>query len=108
MDTIFMNSENKKTSASHRLLLNVSDKINLKKSDKYVALSNPSMYFTWKNIKSYKKAINLKYLLQRRGMINLNYQMDILYHIFKVISSIFSKNLENRLIILQKEYMQIK
>ena len=31
MDTIFMNSENKKTSASHRLLLNVSHKINLRK-----------------------------------------------------------------------------
>ena len=30
-DTIFMNSENSKTSVSHRLLLNLSDKINLKK-----------------------------------------------------------------------------
>ena len=31
MDTIFMNSENNKTSDPHRLLLNLSDKINLKK-----------------------------------------------------------------------------
>ena len=55
MDTIFMNSENSKTSAPHRLLLNLSDKINLKRSDKYVALSNLSIYNTWKNIKkSYK------------------------------------------------------
>ena len=37
MDTIFMNSENSKTSDPHRLLLNLSDKINLKTSDKYVA-----------------------------------------------------------------------
>ena len=29
MDTIFMNSENKKTSDPHRLLLNLWDKINL-------------------------------------------------------------------------------
>ena len=29
MDTIFMNSENSKTSDSHRLLLNLSDKIDL-------------------------------------------------------------------------------
>ena len=50
-----MNSENSKTSDPHRLLLNLSDKINLKRSDKYVALSNLSIYCTWKNIKkSYK------------------------------------------------------
>ena len=35
-----MNSANSKTSDLHRLLLNLSDKINLKRSDKYVALSN--------------------------------------------------------------------
>ena len=39
-----MNSENSKTSEPHRLLLDLEDKINLKKSDKYVALSNRSMY----------------------------------------------------------------
>ena len=50
-----MNSEKSKTSAPHRLLLNLLDKINLKRSDKYVALSNLSIYNTWKNIKkSYK------------------------------------------------------
>ena len=55
MDTIFMNSEDSKTSNTHRLLLDLSDKIDLKRSDKYVALSNLSIYYTWKNIKkSYK------------------------------------------------------
>ena len=50
-----MNSENSKTSDPHRLLLNLTDKINLKRSDNYVALSNLIMYYTWKNIKtSYK------------------------------------------------------
>ena len=50
-----MNSESTKMSDPHRLLLNLSDKINLKRSDKYVALSNLSIYYTWKNIKkSYK------------------------------------------------------
>ena len=38
MDTIFMNSKNSKTSDPHRQLLNLSDKLNLKRSDKYVAL----------------------------------------------------------------------
>ena len=43
MDTIFMNSGNSKTSDPHTLLLNFSDKINLKRSDEYVALSNLSI-----------------------------------------------------------------
>ena len=55
MDNIFINSGNSKRSNPHRLLLNISDKINLKRSDKYVVLSKLSIYYTWKNIKkSYK------------------------------------------------------
>ena len=55
MDTIITNSENSETSDPHRLLLNLSDKINLKGSDKYFVLSNLSIYYTWKNTKrSYK------------------------------------------------------
>ena len=41
-----MNSENGKTSNPHRLLLNLTYKISLKRSDKYVALSNLSIYYT--------------------------------------------------------------
>ena len=55
MDTTFMNSENSKTSDPNRLLLNLTDKKYLKRSDKYVVLSNLSLYYTWKIIKkSYK------------------------------------------------------
>ena len=55
MDTIFMNSANSKTYDPHRLLFNLPDKINLKRSDKYVALSNLNIYYTWKNIKKPNK-----------------------------------------------------
>ena len=48
MDTIFMNSKICGTPDPHRLLLNLTDKINLKRSDKYVVLSNLSIYYTWK------------------------------------------------------------
>ena len=51
MNTIFMNSENSKTSDPHRLLLNLTDKTDVRRKDKYVALSNLSIYYTWKNIK---------------------------------------------------------
>ena len=46
-----MNSENSKISDTHRLLLNLTDKMNLKRNDKYVDLLNLSIYYTWKNIK---------------------------------------------------------
>ena len=50
-----MNSGNSKMSDAHRILLNLTDKIDLRRKDKYIALSNPSIYYKWKNIKkSYK------------------------------------------------------
>ena len=54
MDTIFMNSENSKTSEYHVLVLKLTDKLDLRRDKKTVALSNLSIYYTykWKNIKS--------------------------------------------------------
>ena len=50
-----MNCINSRKSDPQRLLLNLTGKINLKRSDKYVALSNLSIYYKWKNInKSWK------------------------------------------------------
>ena len=43
--------ENTKTFDPHTLLLNLSNKIDLKSKDKYVVLSNLSIYYTWKNTK---------------------------------------------------------
>ena len=43
MDTIFMNSKNSKTSDPQRLLLNLTDKTDLRKKDKYITLSNVSI-----------------------------------------------------------------
>ena len=52
MDTIFMNSENSKTSEYHVLVLKLTDKLDLKRGQKTVALSNLSIYNTLKNVKS--------------------------------------------------------
>ena len=43
--TIFTYSKNSKTSGSHRLLLNLTDKIDLRRKDEYIALSNLRIYF---------------------------------------------------------------
>ena len=52
MDTIFMNSENSRTAAYHVLTLKLTDKLDLRRGQKTVALANLSIYYTWKNIKS--------------------------------------------------------
>ena len=52
MYTIFMNSDNRKTSEHHVSVFKLADKLDLRKGLKRVALSNLSIYYTWKNIKS--------------------------------------------------------
>ena len=94
MDTIYMTSENSKTSGLHRLLISLSDGINSQWTNKYVALSNISIYYTWKNIKSNIKTVNLNYQLQGE-LKNLNYLIDhIRYQILKSILSVSTKKHE--------------
>ena len=47
-----MNSENSKTFEPHVLILKLADKLDLRRGEKIIALSNLSIYYTWKNIKS--------------------------------------------------------
>ena len=47
-----MNSENSKTSKSHILVLKLTNKLDLRIGEKTIALSNLSIYYTWRNIKS--------------------------------------------------------
>ena len=46
MDTIFMDSENSKTSEPHLLKLKLTDKLDLRIGEKVIALSNLSIYYT--------------------------------------------------------------
>ena len=52
MDTIFTNTENSKTSKPHILELKLTNKLALRFGEKVITLSNLSIYYTWKNIKS--------------------------------------------------------
>ena len=47
-----MNSENSKTPKPHVLVLKLTNKLDLRIGKKVIALSNLSIYYTWKNIKS--------------------------------------------------------
>ena len=52
MDTKFINSENSKTPELHVSILELTNKLDLRIGEKIIALSNLSIYYTWKNIKS--------------------------------------------------------
>ena len=52
MYTIFMNSENSRTSKYHVSIPKLTDKLDLRRYEKMISLSNLSSYHTWKNIKS--------------------------------------------------------
>ena len=47
-----MNTANSKTKHSNKLIYNFTDKLNLKNTNKNIALANLSIYYTWKNVKS--------------------------------------------------------
>ena len=51
MDTIFTNSENSKNSELQILILKLTNTLDLRIGEKVIALSNLSIYYTWKNIK---------------------------------------------------------
>ena len=74
-----MNSKNSKRSDPHRLLLNFTEKINLKRKEKYSAWSNLSFTIHGKILENHIRTIYLNYQLQHVTK-NLNYLMNhILY-----------------------------
>ena len=53
METIFMNTENSKTNELHKFSLNLSQRLDLRSSDKHVALRN--IYLL--HVEKYKKTV---------------------------------------------------
>ena len=101
MDITFINSELSKTSDPHRILINLPDKIHLNRSDKYVALSNLSIYYTRKNIKTSYKNNKLKISAptwnNKFELPDGSYSVSDIQDYFEYIF----KNMEKGLIILQ-------
>ena len=61
---IFRNTENRKTNGSQKLILNLSKRLGLRSTSKYVALQNLSIYYVWKNIRQQYKNHKLKMKLK--------------------------------------------
>ena len=58
MKMTFMNTENSKTSDPHKFVLNLSQRLDLRSSNKHITLQNLSIYYTWKNIRRQYKNKN--------------------------------------------------
>ena len=97
---MFINSGNSKTFDPHRLLLSLVDKINLRRSDKYVTLSNLRIYFSWKNVKKSQK--NNKFEI---SVLMWNEEFELPDGSYSVLDSHdhleYLKEMGKRLIILQ-------
>ena len=113
-----MDSENSKTSDPHRLLLNLTDRIDLRRIYMYIYIYIYYIYmyvyiiyillyqillFTIhrKIMKNHIRIINLNYELQH-GTLNSNSLLDhILYQIVKIILNIYLKSMRKKQLILQ-------
>ena len=60
METIFTNTENSKTNEPHKFVLNLSERLDLRSSNRHVALQNSVFYYTWKKIRTHYKNNKLK------------------------------------------------
>ena len=84
-----MDPENSRTSEYHVLVLQLTNKLDLRRGQKTAALSNLSIYYTWKSVESSYNNNKFK-ISAPTWSENLTYQMDhIQYQIFKIILNIF-------------------
>ena len=89
MDTIFMNSGNSKTPKPHILILKLNNRLDLRIVKNVIALSNLSIHYTWKNIKSSYNSNKFK-ISAPTWNDEFKLPVDlILYQIFKIIWRIF-------------------
>ena len=105
MNTIFMNSKNTRTSEYHVLMLKLTDKFDLRRGEKSIALSNLSIYYTWKNIKSSYNN-NIFKISAPKWSDEFEFpDGSYLISDIQIILSIFLRNIMKMLIIHQSEYM---
>ena len=55
-----MNTENSKTNEPHKFVLNISQRLDLRSSNKHVSLQNLYIYYTWKDMRQQYKSNKLK------------------------------------------------
>ena len=104
MDTIFMDSENSRTSKYHVLVLKLTNKLDLRRGQKTVALSNLSICYTWKNVKSScnnnKFKISAPTWSEQFNLPDGSYSIPDIQDYFKYILKKHGENVDNPSIII--------
>ena len=94
-----MNSENSKTSKPHVLILKLTDKLDLRRCEKIIALSSLSIYYTWKNIKSLynnnKFKISARTWNNKLELLNGSYSISDIRDYFEYILKKHNENIDN-------------
>ena len=60
MNRTYINTKNSKTNEPHKFVINLSQRLDLRSSNKHVALQKVPIYYTWKNIRKQCKVNKLK------------------------------------------------
>ena len=95
MDTIFMNSENSKTSEHNILVLKLTDKLDLRRGQKTVALSNLSIYYTWKSYNNNKFKISAPTWSEDFKLPDGSYSVSDIQDYFEYILKKHSESVDN-------------
>ena len=94
-----MNSENSKTSEHNVLVLKLTDKLDLRRGQKSVALSNLSIYYIWKNAKSSyntnKFKISAPTWSEEFKLPGGSYSVSDIQDYFEYISKKYSERVDN-------------
>ena len=94
-----MNSENSRTSEYHVLLLKLTDKLHLRRGQESAALSNFTIYYTWKNIKSSynnnKFKISAPTWSDEFELLDGSYSISDIQDYFEYILKKHSENVDN-------------
>ena len=99
MDTILMNSENNKTFEPHVLILKLTDKLDLRRGEKSIGLSNFSIYYIWKNVKSLYNNNRLKISAatwnDKFELLDASYSVSDIQYYFEYILKTHGENTDN-------------
>ena len=93
METIFMNMKKSKTNVPQMFVFNLSQRLDLRSSDKHVSLQNLPIYYTCKNIR--KQYMNNKLKIIAPPWNDEFELPDRSYSVFKTIPNLSLKNMKH-------------
>ena len=112
INTIFMNSENSRTSELHVLLLKLTNKLDLRRGQKSVAVSKLGIYYKWKNVKSSynnnKFKISAPTWSEEFKLPDGSYSISDIQDYFEYILKKHNENIDNPSIIIYVNKIELR